>query len=416
MRQTKKLFALLILLAGSFIGISQSFRIPAEWEKQEAVWFSWFGNPRRDSVTCRVIEALQPHVSISLNISSEKAKTSITKYLASYIIDTSKINFVIDKDADFWTRDPVFFVKDKQNKLNVVCFNYSLYGIYPDILPGPLPKGISLIGKWDERLAKYLNIPMIKSEFVFEGGGIESNGDGTFLIIKEMALQRNPTRSIAEIERELKRVLGAKKIIWFKGGLIEDKQFPRMGPFFKNYFGGGANMHIDELCRFVDGVTVVLPYISQEDKDKSPVDSINYEMLEDNYAMLKRATTANGKKINIVRIPMPEIEQLKFSIPVTAGNFSEYKGFGFSVGDTVYRVPAASYCNFFVSNNTVLIPKYWKAGMTDTQKQKDETVKEIFQRLFPGRKIIQLYTLSVNRGGGGIHCMTHEQPAAKTEQ
>ena len=51
--------------------------------------------------------------------------------------------------------------------------------------------------------------------------------------------------------------------------------------------------------------------------------------------------------------------------------------------------------------------------MSESQKQKDQVVKELFEKLFPGRKIIQIYALSINRGGGGIHCMTHEQPATE---
>ena len=84
--------------------------------------------------------------------------------------------------------------------------------------------------------------------------------------------------------------------------------------------------------------------------------------------------------------------------------------FGFGLGDTIHRVPAASYVNYFVSNDVLLIPKYWKPGMTESQKEKDEEAKKLFARLFPTRKVFQIYTLSINRGGGGIHCMTHEQP------
>ena len=110
---------------------------------------------------------------------------------------------------------------------------------------------------------------------------------------------------------------------------------------------------------------------------------------------------------------MPEIEQLKYRYIIDNDTESEFEDFGFKSGDTIYRVPAASYVNYFISNNTVLIPKYWKEGMSESQKQKDQVVKELFEKLFPGRKIIQIYALSINRGGGGIHCMTHEQPATK---
>jgi len=411
MKYFQKLFLLILILNLSLTGLTQQFRIPAEWEKQDKVWLSWFGQERRDSVSCRVIEALQPTIKISMNVESDSMKTVALTYMAQFKIDTNSIEFVTDSQIDFFVRDYIFFVKDKNDKLSVVCFDYSSYGMYPQIYQKPMPEEEKPFGKWDERIASRLGLDTINSDFVFEGGGIETNGAGTFIIIKDMALQRNPDKSIPEIETELKRTLGARKIIWLEKGLIEDRIFPKFGPFYKNYFGGGANMHIDELCRFVDESTVVLPYISEKDKNKSPVDSLNYPMLEANFKVLQKATTAKGKKLKIIRIPMPEIEQLKFTLAATESDAKRYKDFGINKGDTMYRVPAASYCNFFVSNEVVLIPRYWKPGMTESQKQKDEEVKKVFTQLFPGRQVIQIFTLQVNRGGGGIHCMTHELPS-----
>lgn len=395
------------------LGITQNVRIPAEWEKQEKVWLTWFGQERRDSVTCRVIEALQPSIKISLNVGSNSIRTTAQKYMSNYTIDTSTIEFVIDPQIDFFVRDYIFFVKNNNDRLQVVCFDYSSYGVFPQIAQKPMPEEEKPFGKWDERMAPRLGLDTINSDFVFEGGGIEANGAGTFMIIKDMALQRNPNKSIPEIENELKRTLGARKIIWLEKGLVEDKHFPKFGPFYKNYYGGGANMHIDELCRFVDESTVVLPYISEKDKNSSPVDSINYPMLEANFKLLQKATTATGKKIKIIRIPMPEIEQLKFTLTVSESEAKRFIDFGLNKGDTIFRIPAASYCNFFVSNKIVLIPKYWKPGMSETQKQKDDEVRNVFTKLFPDKQIIQIFTLQVNRGGGGIHCMTHELPISK---
>ncbi|MBL7745758.1 MAG: agmatine deiminase family protein, partial [Chitinophagaceae bacterium] len=387
-------------------------RVPAEWEKQERVHLAWFGKERRDSVLCRVIEALQPSVPLTLNIPADSLMTSICLYLSKYRIDTARIDFVTDRDVDFWTRDPLFFVT-QNDSLKVVCFNYSMYGVYPDIANEPLPDDIKKIGEYDERLAAQLKTPTIKSDFVFEGGGIESNGKGTFIIIKEMALQRNPGKNIADIEAELRRTLGAKKIIWLKDGLAEDKVYKDFGPFYRNYFGGGANMHVDELCRFVNEATVILPQIPKQKHWENPVDSINHFMLEQNFRILSKATTYQGKKIKIYRIPMPEVTPLLYSFYTENVDMPEMQKFGFKLGDTIHRVPAASYVNFFVSNKVVLMPKYWKPGMSEIQKQKDEEAKRLLQKLFPERKVVQIYTLTINRGGGGLHCMTHEQPLMK---
>lgn len=405
---------ILILIVFPFLlavhSFGQGLRLPAEWEPHERVWVTWFGQEGRDSVSCDIIKALLSNVRLTVNVESERMKESSIKYMTDHGIDASKLEFVIDPFVDFFVRDYAMFVKDTKGALQIVDFVYSSYGRFPQLTGKPIDDTEKKFGVWEETLSRQLKLPIIKSDYYFEGGGIESNGRGTFLVIKDMATQRNPGRSIAEIETELKRTLGARKIIWLEKGLAEDKLFPNGAPFFENYYGGGANMHVDELARFVNETTVVLPYISKDESEKSPVDRLNYPMLAANLSILQKATTADGKKLKIVRIPMPEIEQLKFTITVDDTNLRTYSRNGFKKGDTVYRIPAASYANFFVSNKVVLIPKYWKDGMPKSQKLKDEETRKTFARLFPDRQVIQIFALGINRGGGGIHCATNQLP------
>lgn len=405
--------ALILVTLLFVLGLSLSaedLRLPAEWEPHERVWLTWFGQERRDSVSCDMVKALLPNVKLTLNVASEGMKTNAIKFMAEHDVDASKLEFVIDPYADYFIRDYAVFVKDRSGKLQIVDFVYSSFGQFPQLTGKPMPEDEKKFGLWEERLAPQLKLPVIKSDLYLEGGGIDSNGKGTILAIKDMALQRNPDKSLAVIENELKRTLGARKVIWLEKGLVEDKKFPNGEPFFANYYGGGANMHVDELARFVDETTVVLPYLAKADSEKSPVDKLNYPMLEANLKILQNATNADGKKLKIVRIPMPEIEQLKFTLTVDDTNLRTYSRNGFKKGDTVYRVPAASYANFFVSNKVVLIPKYWKEGMPESQKQKDEETRKTFAKLFPNRQVVQIFTLGINRGGGGIHCATNQLP------
>lgn len=408
-RQTAILLLFTLLIGASTFG--NDLRLPAEWEPHQKVWLTWFGQERRDAVSCDIVKALLPSVKLTVNVASDGMKQSAIKYMAERNVDTSKLEFVIDPYVDFFVRDYAMFVKDSKGVVQIVDFAYSAYGRFPQLTGKPMPEEEMKFGVWEETLSQQLKLPIIKSDYYFEGGGIESNGHGTLLVIKDMATQRNPGRSLVEIEGELKRTLGARKIIWLEKGLAEDKLFPNGAPFVANYYGGGANMHVDELARFVDERTVVLPYIDRAESEKSPVDKLNYPMLEANLKILQNATTADGKKIRVVRIPMPEAEQLKFTLTVDDTNLRTYQRNGFKKGETVYRVPAASYANFFVSNKVVLIPKYWKEGMPESQKQKDEETRKTFTRLFPGRQVIQIFTLGINRGGGGIHCATNQLPS-----
>jgi agmatine deiminase len=407
----RTLIAIAVMTCAPAMSLAQSVRAPAEWEPHEREWLTWFGQGRRDSVTADMVKALQTHVKLTMNVESDSMKAIAREFLTSSGADPKRIDFVVDPNVDYFVRDYVYFVKDKAGNLRAVDFVYTSYGRF---LPGskpPMAEDEKKFGEWEPRLATQLGLPLTTSEFAFEGGGIDTNGNGTLLVIKQMAIQRNPTRSIAQIEAELKRTLGARKIIWLEQGLIEDRHLPGFAPFYRNYFGGGANMHVDELARFVNDTTVILPYIPLADKDKSPVDSLNYPILEANARILRAARTADGKKIKVVRLPMPEIEALKFKLPVDDSNVGTYGRHGFQKGDTVFRMPAASYVNYFVSNDVVLIPKYWKNGMADSQKRKDEEVRQLFVKLFPGREVVSIYALGINRGGGGIHCATRELPA-----
>lgn len=69
-----------------------------------------------------------------------------------------------------------------------------------------------------------------------------------------------------------------------------------------------------------------------------------------------------------------------------------------------------SYLNFFISNRVVLAPMYWHPGLPPHEHEKDEKVKEALQKLFPGRQIVQIDPMGLNRYGGGMHCATQQQP------
>jgi agmatine deiminase len=93
------------------------------------------------------------------------------------------------------------------------------------------------------------------------------------------------------------------------------------------------------------------------------------------------------------------ISQLKFEDGTT-----------FVPGQKVKGIMAASYMNYLVTNDVVLLPKYWKPGRSLKIKLKDEQARLALQQAFPERQIIQIDPENVNVGGGGMHCITHDQP------
>lgn len=405
------------LLAIAFIISTQSvaaqkntFRIPAEWEQQQAVWVGMFNNTGRDSVAAAIIKALHQDVQVRLNYKSKSDKKRFNQFLHSFTIDTTKLDWIEDSLPNAWVRDPgPLFAKNKKGEQKIIDFNwieYDHYLIYKTTLTNSDHKR----GRSDIRMAAKLNLPVISTYIVAEGGGIETNGAGVLMSIEETALQRNPGKTLQEIEAEYLRATGCKKMIWLKRMMLHDKT--AAGMLIENWISTGANGHIDEAVRFVGKNTIVVAKIDAEEMNNNPISRIDYEILEEYCKTLKNATDVNGNPFKIIRMPSPDLNA--YAVPFIM-NPNIRKSFheeitGIKDGDTIKYVPAVSYMNFFISNEVVLVPCYWKEGMPIREKEKDEKVKNILQQLFPKKKIIAINPLQVNNLGGGIHCITQQQP------
>ena len=123
--------------------------------------------------------------------------------LSGYGIDSNKINWIKDTIRYDFPRDPgPIFLINKKGEMKIADFNWNLYG-YPYVYNGfQLEKFDTLYGEIDKREAARLGIDVISSEIVNEGGAFEVNGNGVMMAIEETALQRNPGKSINEIEKE----------------------------------------------------------------------------------------------------------------------------------------------------------------------------------------------------------------------
>ena len=63
-----------------------------------------------------------------------------------------------------------------------------------------------------------------------------------------------------------------------------------------------------------------------------------------------------------------------------------------------------SYVNFYLPNDGVVLPAF--------DDPADDKVLEILEDCFPGRELVQIPALPILQGGGGIHCITQQQPEA----
>ncbi len=368
-----------------------------------------------------MVDKLERNIQIKIAMVDGQEQKNCEEFFGSSNFNFDMIKYFTLEGNDYWIRDhgPIF-VYDKDKKLFVVDFEWNQYG-YKSFLTDYFHGDLHLVneklsdlnirqkGQVDSLFAAKFNLPIVKSWLVTEGGAMESNGRGTLILNKNLMIQRNPDSSLVSMERELRRVVGAKNIIWLDYGLAEDVHI--VGTITQNFIGMGTGGHTDEFVRFADPKTILLASVTLEDSQSNPVSAINYKRMEDNYKVLQNARDLDGSSFNIVRIPLPKLIAVKvqinpgvsldstLNIPEAVLKPSE----GWHAKDSVWRVACASYLNYYLSNNKVFFQSYTNFG---TSLAHEIQVIGIFKKAFPNREIIPINSRSLNWFGGGLHCAT----------
>lgn len=328
-------------------------RLPGEWETHEATWITW---PCRLSVwtdypaTCKayanVINAIAEHEPVYLLVNPEHIA------IAKKLCTAHHVTFIDAIRADdSWSRDtsPIFLTDDKQ--LTATCWQFNAWGekFFPYDNDAKLSKNI----------AQYLGINSIEIPMVLEGGSIHSNGQGTLLTTQECLLNqnRNPHFTQNDIEAQLKKNLHAEQVIWLDRGLDGDVD---------------TDGHIDNTACFINANTIMIQSCND------PQDP-NFATFQKNKAILNHSTDMHGKPFTLHEIPQPPRSFLDGA-----------------------RVPL-SYINFYFANNAIILPTF-------DFRRTDDCAKQIFQDIFPNRTITPVHALPILHGGGGIHCITMQQP------
>jgi len=252
---------------------------------------------------------------------------------------------------DMWARDsgPVFVVDDT-GALAAVDFHFNGWGGKQDHGRDHLVAGA---------IAQRLGVPRLSARVCGEGGGLEVDGEGTLLLTDSCWVNdnRNPGMSRAAIEAELRARLGVEKVVWLPGLAGADI----------------TDGHIDGTIRFIrPGVVMLCPFPGAGDDWN--------RVLEDSRAILARETDARGRAFTLVDIPAAT------EVRSTRPDFER------------------GYANFYVGNGALYTPQFGDA-------RADGHAVESFARLYPGRRIVALDVDRICENGGGIHCVTQQQPA-----
>jgi agmatine deiminase len=356
--------------------------MPAEWEPHAATWLGWpheltdwpgkFASiPWAFAEIVRHLSRVERVYLLVENADAEKRVRGILKKTGAQLSGVDFFRVPTDRG---WMRDsgPICVT----NSAGEVGFNHFVFNGWAKYANHK--RDAVAVAKVNQKLRKRIWNPKhlaagekaagLKGEspalpgrrVVLEGGSIDVNGKGTLLTTEECLLsttqERNPGFTRQDYTELFHEYLGVCNVIWLKNGIV----------------GDDTHGHVDDLSRFVDANTVVT--ILEENRDDA-----NYSALQENLAILKSSKDQDGKPLRVVTVPMPA--------PVY------FDG---------QRLPA-SYANFYVANELVIVPTFADAN--------DRVALNTLAEVFPGREVVGIPCRDLVLGLGTLHCMTQQQPA-----
>ncbi|HTY93148.1 MAG TPA: agmatine deiminase [Steroidobacteraceae bacterium] len=351
------------------------FRMPAESGPHAGCWMLWPERP--DNWRRRARPAQAAFTAVATAISRFEPVTmgvSAAQFAAARAQLPARIRVVELSHDDAWMRDvgPTV-VANEAGELRGIDWPFNAWGGFKGGLYAPWDQDDQVARKVleIEGLARY------RAPLINEGGAIHVDGEGTALVTEQCLLNpnRNPGLSRAQIERHLRNYLGVSCILWLGCGVFNDE----------------TDGHIDNLACFVRPGEVCLTWT---DDRRDPQQRISRDALE----RLTAARDARGRRLRIHRIPSPG--PLHMSAREAAG-VQHKRGSHQRVAG--WRL-AGSYVNFYLANGGLVMP------LLDART--DRAAARILKRLFPERKVVGVQAREILLGGGNIHCITQQLPAA----
>ena len=336
-----------------------SYHMPAEWSEHECCWMQW---PTEIPPTLRAENwyhfDLEKGRIAWANVAKNISQFENLKMVV-HPKDISSAEKLLDPNIeilqleinDAWARDSgAIFLMNNNHQLGGVDSDFNCWGYKVNY---------ELDDKVAQFMIEHAKAKYFKNDMVLEGGSIHVDGEGTLITTEQCLLHenRNPHLTREEIEKNLKNSFGIKKVIWLKHGTDE-----------------GTNGHVDNVACFVrPGVVMAM---TCNDKSDSYYDRVN-----ENLEILKTETDGSNRRLEVIEVEM----SYKRLIP----NDDE----------------PCSYINYYIANKGIVLPIF-------NDDKADENARNIIQSSFPDRKVVSVDGLEILLGGGGVHCITQQQPKA----
>lgn len=338
---------------------SAGWTMPAEWHSHAATWMVWPHNQALWEGTwgvtlaavqadfAAVVKAIARFEPVKLVVAPEARAQA-----AQLCGDAAElVELPVD---DSWCRDSgPTFITHPQRGVAGVSWRFNAWGN---------KSAHAQDAALARRILDGLGLPCLGLPLANEGGAIHVDGQGTLITTESVLLNpnRNPGLSKAEIEAMFAEVLGIRKTIWLPGDLA-------------GVTGDMTDGHVDGVCAFArPGVLLVDATHAQ--------DSVYAEVVRENRRALQLARDAQGRAFELIDL-----------YEATA-----------AVDDSA-EVFCASYTNFYLCNGAVIMPAYGVPA--------DMEAAHTLQQAFPEREVVPVRINQLAHGGGGIHCITQQQPA-----
>ena len=337
-------------------------RLPAEWEPQSGVMLTWphkFNDwaaqlERVEKVFINIAHEISLRELVLIVCFDEAHRHHIENALRDSPRRKDKLRFAIAPSNDVWARDhgPITVIEEDTISLLDFIFN-GWDNKFPSILDNQITLRLASQQTWGMH-------PVKPVKLVLEGGGIESDGNGSLMLTSSCLLEsnRNPNLDKGQIEKQLASYFGSENFLWLNHGHLA---------------GDDTDGHIDTLARFCDENTIT--YVACDD----PQDE-HYDSLQQMKAELETFRTRAKQAYKLIPLPMP------------SAKYDEH----------LQRLPA-TYANFLIINKAVLVPTY--------EDSNDEQALHALQSCFPDREIIGIDCTPLIQQFGSLHCVTMQLPA-----